>query len=719
MKKSKIISEFIKAFKTRPIVFFALAVLLVDICYVNLLFRWPEVPLEASSKENSATGRVRSKEYDETGLLKSVTIDDTLCYVNKCTDVEDPNIGSIVKITGSFSLFEAPYNYGEFNSKKYYASKKVYYLCFPDSFHIVKNPRFSVRENFLKLKRKLSTKVKEYCPLEAGTVNTLLLGDKSELSKERKKLYMDVGVGHFLVISGLHISAIGSFIYLCLRRMYVKVKPASLISIFVLLLYGLLVGFSVSVIRALIMFSVRLFSDFLKRIYDMLNAVSFALIISLCLNPLFLFDTAFIYSYLTVFSIAVYFTYLQPNQLRVLSFKGFIREALRIPFVLCLFILPVTLYFSYSYSIMSIILNGILTPLSGPILLIAFFCFLFSNLRIAIASKISDAVLAMLLRLFDLLCKLISEQSIFTIRGKPSLVLIAAYYSFLICYFFILRNRFGNLQKLIVFCSLIFLFSLSGTWFQKVNMLYVGQGECIIIENQKGHGVVVDCGSTSKSKICENTVVPFIKASGIDTIDGIFVSHEDKDHSGEVVNLVNQLKEENISVNGIYISSVYTPLYKDFCNCGIRVYVLDKGDSVSFPGTSIYVCSPDKRKLSGDANEDSLIMLSSLKHYDIMLTGDATKNAEERVTLKRKDFKRPLVLKVSHHGSNTATSEAFLDSYFPDIAILSAGINNPYGHPHKETIKRLLNRNIKTYSTNQGGQISIIYLLGHLRVLPH
>ena len=697
-------------------------ILFADLIYVNLIFTWPGVEFTGGKESQTATikGKVRDKAYDENGNLKSITVGKALCYVNN-TDFagKEPQLGSIMKVVGNIKPIEGPMNPGEFDRKTYYGSKRVFYEMTADNVEVVKVPRFSVKDRFFMLRKKCAARILDFFPLEGGTVNTLICADKSNLSKERKDLYTRVGVGHFLVISGLHISAVGTFIYKVLRRLGCKVRTGCVAAMAFLVLYGLLVGFSVSVIRATIMFFIRLLTDVLKRVYDMLNAVAVAALTNIAINPLCVIDSAFIYSYVTVLSIAIYVTFIATGQGKPKGFTSRVRQALKFPLVLWLFVMPVNLYLSFSCSLMAIVANTILAPLSAPILILAFVGFILSFTGFKFPPGLADFLMAVILRMFDKLCKLITEVPVFSFNGKPALWKIAVYYVVLLWIMVEGKKKFGRMFMVGAVASILIFVTNPVNLTGRVTTLYVGQGECIVIHTGVHRAVVYDCGSTSKSGVGEYVLIPYLKSTGVSSVEGIFVSHGDMDHVGEVSYLCEKLPEEGIILENLYVqdipksakSKALLKAEQAASKKKIPVTALSRGQRVNAGEFSFTCLWPRKGKVPDDVNEGSMVILATGKGLDTLLMGDATTETEQHIAgsaIRAADGNIELLL-VSHHGSNSANSSEFLETVNPRTAVVSAGINNRYGHPHKEVVKRFkyLCPYTKLLRTDKAGAISV------------
>lgn len=718
LKKSEIISRFTEPFKLRPLVPTAVSVLICAVLYVNLIFKWPtSEEIDWMPTDSEYCGKIREINLDSDGNVQSFVIGEMVCYVNKLSGVSDFNevyLGSKAFVSGEFHIIEKPMNPGEFDRRKYYGAKKIYMYCNAEEIYITKLHRKCIKDYFSEARNTLTQKVNEHCRYESGTVNAIILGDKSSVDQERKNLYSDAGVGHFLVISGLHISAFGTFFYKLLRRTGIGVKCSCYFSILIILLYGILVGFTISVIRALVMFSVRLFADVVKKPYDMLSAVSFAMIVTLIINPFAILDSAFTYSYVTVFSISVYITH--KTEIVAVNFFGEATKILGLPFFLCLTLMPVTLMNSFEYSVFSIIVNSLLVPASGVILSLAFLAFAFAVVGLGLPTKLFDFVLHFILKILDELCKL-SKSRVFSFAGCPSTIRTILYYVLLALFFLFIKEKIAKHLRFGIIFSLLMFVGGFRLYCPSVSMLYVGQGECIVMKTGLHTALISDCGSSSERNIVDYKVLPFLKYLGITRIEGIFVSHADADHSGGINDLIEKSEEESISVMNVFLpicakkdkKSAITDIAILAKTKGIPCIYLKKGNNFELSGFLFTCLSPGEETLSGDTNIDSLVFVASRGTFDILFTGDVTADIEPDISKSLGKITDCCIdlLKVSHHGSKTATSDELFDNLGFSYALISAGKNNRYGHPHGEVVDRLKKNGAKVYITYKDGCITI------------
>lgn len=213
--------------------------------------------------------------------------------------------------------------------------------------------------------------------------------------------------------------------------------------------------------------------------------------------------------------------------------------------------------------------------------------------------------------------------------------------------------------------------------FFQVYTLNIGQGDCsIIVEPFYKSVVMIDCGQSLYRDNVERIIMPFLENKNIHTIDTLILTHDDFDHSGGYESLKDRIKIKQVIRDSKEKVNVEYPFY----------LLLDQRESK-------------------DENDSSIISYFTYDHLKYLFMGDASKQIEKQL-LDTYDLKAD-VIKVGHHGSNTSSDVAFLDSLDCKIALISAGYKNKYNHPRVETLKTLDKLNINTFCTNNSGSIAI------------
>lgn len=702
----KVINEVL----ARPLLFTAL------FCALVLMLILPHTKRYSSDNADypntlMITGKVVSKVLDEDGFLKSFTVSsekEVLCYPKeKSLDSNAVVPDGQITLIGSVNYFQKATNPGQFDTYEYYKRKGFDFYLSDIVIESMKAPKFSFREYMFELKNYCCLVVKRSCPLEYGTINTLLFGEKSELDQTRNDLFREVGLAHFLVISGLHVSIAGGGIYRALRNLCIPRWIAAVFGMIFIILYGFLAGFSTSVFRAVFMFSVRLFADMVKRAYDLLSALSLAFLTSVITDPYVITDLGFIYSYLSVLSIGAFLSYRKIRKTTLLS----------IPVTLYLALLPVNLYNSYVSTLLSIPLNLLLSFVTVPTILLCVLALLSGMLNLSFPAKFFDFLVALIMRFFDLLAGFCEKLSVFRICGKPMIWQILVYYALLILVVFVFHKILPRALNIMIFFFLLFTIGFVPFTSSEIYFLDVGQGDCFVIRDKQRSCVIIDCGSTNKSDPGENILEPFLLSKGIERISDIYVTHADDDHINGITYLLQNSKNHGIRINRIVMGQnlcddadeKITKMKELALENQIQVAYISAGFVASYENSSITCLWPQMGSLLSDQNADSLVLWYKKGNFDALFTADTTKETESRLMNLYSFEKMPKLdlLKVAHHGSNGSSDEEYLTMLNPSAAIISCGKNNRYGHPHKETMESLRKLGIKTYRTDFEGCLKL------------
>lgn len=232
-------------------------------------------------------------------------------------------------------------------------------------------------------------------------------------------------------------------------------------------------------------------------------------------------------------------------------------------------------------------------------------------------------------------------------------------------------------------------------------MFDIGQAECFLIE--KGNAIaLIDCGKASQGK----NIVNSLKKRGIDKIDYIFITHPHEDHMGGMLEIINNFQVEKIILPNINQTKVTAKWYKKIMNHLVQrnyqIEIAETNKKYNLENAEIEIIS--ERYQGNNINNYSTVLKVTYGQNSIIMTGDA-ESAVEKEFLKLNANIKATVLKVSHHGSKTATIEEFIDAVNPMYALISCGQNNRYNHPSQEVIERLNKKNIKIYRTDKDGQV--------------
>ena len=228
----------------------------------------------------------------------------------------------------------------------------------------------------------------------------------------------------------------------------------------------------------------------------------------------------------------------------------------------------------------------------------------------------------------------------------------------------------------------------------------VGQGDAILVTTSDGNMLI----DTSESKAREE-LDAYLKSVGVEEIKYLVLTHPDADHIGNADFIIQNYKIENIIMTDyVATSKTYERLLDAIEQSTASVIQAEAGFQFKIGALSNTVIAPNEDY--DDPNEMSIVIKSTYGETSVMLTGDAEKKSEAD-TLKKwsaATFKCD-ILKVGHHGSDSSTTVEFLNAVDPEIAVISCGEGNKYGHPHDEIVDRLTAKGVKIYRTDIDGDI--------------
>lgn len=236
----------------------------------------------------------------------------------------------------------------------------------------------------------------------------------------------------------------------------------------------------------------------------------------------------------------------------------------------------------------------------------------------------------------------------------------------------------------------------------RIAFLDVGQGDAVFIETPTGNQILID-GGVDSSVLAE---LGRVMAPGDHRIDMVIATHPDADHIGGLVDVLNRYEVDTYIESG---ATANTAVFKELHSAVMNVAhstTASIGDRiVSDDGVALDMLAPYGIDDGDDTNGRSIVARLSYGTLSVMLTGDAPKEVEEDLTRWYGSQLESEILKAGHHGSKTSTDAKFVTALHPLIGIISAGKDNRYGHPNKETIDTLGKAHVSILGTYAEGTI--------------
>lgn len=233
----------------------------------------------------------------------------------------------------------------------------------------------------------------------------------------------------------------------------------------------------------------------------------------------------------------------------------------------------------------------------------------------------------------------------------------------------------------------------------KVHFIDVGQGDSTLIE-QSGHFMLVDAGEQDQGE----AVVSYLKKQGVKKLDYVIGTHPHSDHIGGLEAVIREFDVQKVMLpEKEHTTKIYERLLDAIADKDLKITLPKVGDSYVLGDASFRIIAPN-RDYGDNLNNWSVGIRLAYGKNSFVLCGDAEKESEEDMIAGGLNLKAD-VLKLSHHGSSTSSSEPFMDLVDPDYAVISCGKNNDYGHPHKEILDMLNKRSIQTFRTDELGTV--------------
>lgn len=675
---------------------------------------WLKKPDIPSGEKLSVSGTVTAREQKEekqTYILKNCRFgrkDSKISIYAYLPSGESYPIGCELSLYGTIYQLNKADNPGQFDAEGFYQSQGILYTFQAEKI-LGCDDQASFGEIPVKVREALAERLEAvYEERDAGILKAVLLGDKSSLRKEDQLLYQKNGISHLLAISGLHISLIGMSVYKFLRKCRLTFAEAALPSGLLLLFYGMMTGFGVSVVRAVCMFLVMIFADVLGRTYDMASAMSLAAIVILLQNPLQAFQAGFLLSFGAVFGICcvhpVLHSVFQPKKKRTKT----LLFSLSVSFVTY----PLTVHFFYEYSLYSLFLNFIVIPCM-PFVMIFGALGLLGGCIYAPFGKIMGFPAHVLLSFYEILGEGALKLPWAVLRpGREEVWQMAVFFLLLVAGLLFLW--YGRRKIYAVFLPLaILIVSLRFRSGLEFTMLDVGQGDGLFLRIPKGICCLVDGGSSNVKQVGEYRILPYLKYEGVSTLDYVILTHLDEDHMSGIREILEMVgTKDGVRIEGLLFPDIemkdekYRKLWRLAEEKGVRVGKIGSGDVFYGKDWKMECLYPAKGSFCADKNDGSTVLELEYGQFSMLLTGDLGLKGE-RLLLEEKRLKDIDVWKVSHHGSKNSGSMEFLEVIRPNLSLISAGKKNRYGHPSKELLKRLSVIGSQINTTVEGGALSV------------
>ncbi|QYH52624.1 DNA internalization-related competence protein ComEC/Rec2 [Liquorilactobacillus hordei DSM 19519] len=614
---------------------------------------------------------------------------------------------TVFSFTGTIKLSDEPTNENQFNYQVFLKTKNIANVVNITRFNeldkeaakVIWTPTFLAHIHDL---RKYLLNFLGHSPQPlAGYSQLLLLGYYDSDFSNPVEIINKLGLLYLFSLSGMHVFYITSVFKWLFAKLYLTDEFCSWFLLIILPLYAILGGLSASLLRSVMMSWIILFVQFFfKTPISGITVESLVLIINLYWCPM------------TVFSMGAQLSYLLTFILIINRKSGPIRLGLK----LTAYSIPIVLWNTYEWNWLTTFLSVAIVPFFEWIIMPA--------VIIGATVPVLNILCNQVLIIFTKILSFLSSWPLTWNYGKPPLFFVVFW---IILLLLLEKNRnswkiYSCLTVSFILCAVIVKFPLQS----QVIYFDIGQGDSTLITEQFNRSItLVDTGGKvifnnnekwkkREAKTTGETIIAnYLLSKGISKIDNLFLTHQDTDHVGNFPSLAKKIKINRLFVpDGMEnIDSFRTRLAKSTIDTN-KVYPISTAKVAKI---GIFKILHPFTKGVG-SNEDSVALNFKLRNTTFVISGDLDQKGEKKVidlfTTLQVD-----ILKTGHHGSKTSTAREYVDKLRPKFAVISAGRNNHYGHPNKETLKTLDKFGVPYVNTADVGMIKVIPTENHRAIV--
>lgn len=553
----------------------------------------------------------------------------------------------------------------------------------------------------------------------SSIAKALLLGYKEELSREFKQQFSRSGLSHIMAVSGLHVGFIVAPFWLMIPYFWGSTKGrwiGLLILTALLIGYAGLTGFSSSVSRASLMAWLLTYGKLFHKIRNSINLTALAAIIILMVEPNQLFEVGFQLSFCAVLIILL----LMPEAQQCISPRyrygviGSFTAIIVVSIVVQLGLFPILVYYFGEFSVIGPVANALVVPvltITVPV-----------GLLLVVISPVSNSFFQKPASVIELTLNWIEwvAESLGSSQFSYISIESITWPVFIVWLFFILLFASMRIPAVRWKIVILLLLSLNATLLHtymrvspflvmEVTFLDVGQADAIHIRTPNGREILIDAGRWSPmSNSGERVLLPYFEHYNIESLDAVFLSHPHADHIGGMPVLM-----EKMSINRIYQSDLeydsvlYQTIMRMSEKLNIDVVYPVAGDIIDLdPDIRIFVLGPEPGKsIDRNPNNHSLAVKIIYGETEFMFTGDAETSQERQMAGRYGVFLKSDLYKAGHHGSNTSSTEVFLENVQPDIIVTSLALRNVFRHPGRDAVNRIHHYSNSQEFTSMSGAI--------------
>lgn len=741
-----------KVSKNKLLIFilvFIIAIMHIKVLERNYENKIVNIPVELNARVLVLSDGI-DKEYKYTYLVKVIGTDIKLnMNLNKNKSKQNiPKFGDIVEISAIYELPKTARNYKGFDYKNYLKTKKIHGSIECEEYNVLQsNKESKINTAIHAVQNNLKGNIQKILEKEQGALCVgILIGDRENISSETEDSFKNSNLTHMLAVSGSHIT----YIIVAITTVIGKANKryANIFTIFILIFFMALTGFTASVMRASIMGILTLLASILYRKSDTVNNLGISTLVLLIYNPYFLLDAGFLLSYAGTMGIIFFSDKINKSMEKLIlkennnqknkmsNVKTIIKTILKavinsfsITIAANLLIIPIMAYMFNTISLTFWISNILAGPIMEVVTIFGFIVY-FVSILFPVIAEFLGIFLNFFLTLLLQIAKISSNiPGAFIYVKTPSILTCCVYYILLFS-----NTLFQDLKRQTIFIKsityvkkykykiicIVVLISISSFIIDfipsnlNIYFIDVGQGDSTLIKTVQNKTILIDGGGSEFGSfdVGKNTLLPYLLDRGISKIDYLMVSHFDSDHVGGLFAILENLKVENIIISRQGEESENFTEFMGLVNeKNINLIIVKKGDFIYIDRYSYFeILFPEEEYIRENIlNNNSIVAKFTSKNTSMLFTGDIEETSEDRLcelygTTNKLEAD---ILKVAHHGSKTSSTEDFLGLVNPKIVLIGVSEGNNFGHPNSNVIERLKKYTNLIYRTDKNGEIEI------------
>ena len=638
---------------------------------------------------------IQEKEYKyiyEAKFLKNNK--KVLINIKKSQQIDKINYGDLIYLEGKLEIPKIATNYKGFDYRQYLKTQKIQGIVIADNVKILKA---KYKNNLIyQIQKKIKAIIKEKLPSETGDLLlAILLGDKKDLSEQIQINFKNSNLSHMLAVSGAHVSYIIVGLTYITQNSIMGKRKGRVFCIFFLIIFMAITNFTPSVTRACIMAILTLVSEILYKKADIYTNISISALIILLYNPYSLLDLGFKLSFGGTIGIVIFMRFIKKKQEEP-KLLNYIKQMALVSICANIIIIPIIMNNFNTVSLTFLVSNILASPILAIIVIVGF--------SIIIISIISHSLSNLLVFWLNPILNLLIKISSFCSKLPFAKILVVTPYIFNIIFYYTIilyLVNYNNLKqfikkKTVILLSIILI--LSNFIFYilpqdlKIYFIDVGQGDSTLIVTPSKKTILIDGGGSESFDVGEKVLLPYLLDRRIRKIDYIMISHFDTDHCKGIFTVIENLKVKNIIISKQAEKSENYKKFKEIvANKKINIILVKAGDKIKIDKYIYFkiLFPTEKLIMQNPLNNNSIVSQLNYKSFKMLFTGDIEEIAEKEILNLQKDKLKSTILKVAHHGSNTSSTQEFINSVKPELALIGVGKNNTFGHPSECVVEKL------------------------------